>query len=68
MVEWLFLAVPWGYLLFVIVIFPNHTHYFSRRGTYDIKITFGGDAKLMILPNVCVRLRYGRHYSMILNM
>ena len=26
MVEWLFLAVPWGCLWFVIVVFPNHTH------------------------------------------
>ena len=25
MVEWLFLTVPWGYLLFVIVVFPDHT-------------------------------------------
>ena len=24
MVEWLFLAVPWGYLRFVIVVFPDH--------------------------------------------
>ena len=40
-VEWLFLAVPWGCLRFVIVVFPDHTHYFflsmmnlacSRRG------------------------------------
>ena len=31
MVEWLFLAVPWGCLRFVIVVFPDHTHtsYFS---------------------------------------
>ena len=28
MVEWLFLAVPWGFLRFVIVVFPDHTHYF----------------------------------------
>ena len=28
MVEWLFLAVSWGCLLFVIVVFPDHTHYF----------------------------------------
>ena len=28
MVERLFLAVPWGCLQFVIVIFPDHTHYF----------------------------------------
>ena len=26
MVEGLFLAVPWGYLRFVIVVFPDHTH------------------------------------------
>ena len=26
MVEWHFLAVPWGCLRFVIVVFPDHTH------------------------------------------
>ena len=26
MVEWLFLAVPWGCLRFVIVVFPDQTH------------------------------------------
>ena len=26
MVEWLFLALPWGFLRFVIVVFPDHTH------------------------------------------
>ena len=26
MVEWLFLAVPWGCLQCVIVVFPDHTH------------------------------------------
>ena len=26
MVEWLFLAVLWGCLLFVIVVFSDHTH------------------------------------------
>ena len=26
MVEWLFLAVPWGCLRLVIVVFPDHTH------------------------------------------
>ena len=40
MVEWLFLAVPWGFLRFVIVVFPDHTHllffgsfvgFFSRK-------------------------------------
>ena len=33
MVEWLFLAVPWGCLRFVIVVFPDHTHYFCYRLT-----------------------------------
>ena len=27
MVEWLFLAMPWGCLRFVIVVFPDHTHF-----------------------------------------
>ena len=26
MVEQLFLSVPWGFLRFVIVVFPDHTH------------------------------------------
>ena len=26
MVEWLFLSVPWGCLLFVIEVFPDNTH------------------------------------------
>ena len=31
MVERLFLAVPWGCLQFVIVVFPDHTHLLFRR-------------------------------------
>ena len=38
MVEWLFLAVPWGCLLFVIVVFPDHTHYFCRIKAHLILI------------------------------
>ena len=30
MVERLFLGVLWGCLLFVIVVFPDHTHYFLQ--------------------------------------
>ena len=30
MVEWLFLSVLWGCLRFVIVVFPDHTHYFCN--------------------------------------
>ena len=39
MVERLFLAVPRGCLQFVIVVFPDHTHYFSRRAN----LTLGSD-------------------------
>ena len=28
MAEWLLLAVQWGCLRFVIVVIPDHTHYF----------------------------------------
>ena len=31
MVEWLFLAVPWGCLWFVTVVFPDHTHLLFLR-------------------------------------
>ena len=30
MVVWLFLAVPWVCLRFVIVVFSDHTYYFSQ--------------------------------------
>ena len=31
MVKWLFIAVPWGCLRFVIEVFPDHTHLFFLR-------------------------------------
>ena len=36
MVERLFIAVPWGCLQFVIVVFTDHTHF--SRGARDSKI------------------------------
>ena len=33
MVERLFLAVPWGCLRFVIVVFPDHTHLLFLKQT-----------------------------------
>ena len=46
MVERLFLAVPRGCLQFVIVVFPDHTHYYSWNNSignklFDIKPTIG---------------------------
>ena len=42
MVERLFLAVPLGCLQFVIVVFPDHTHYFwcqimLRHNTFTLR-------------------------------
>ena len=34
MVLWLFLAVPWVCLRFVIMVFPNHTHLLFFRNTF----------------------------------
>ena len=35
MVGWLFLTVPWGCLLFVIVVFPDHTHLLFCINLFD---------------------------------
>ena len=35
-VVWLFLAVPWVFLQFVIVVFPNHTHLLFLVAIYII--------------------------------
>ena len=40
MIEWLFLAVPWGCLQFVIVVFPDHTHLLFCIN-YHWKVRFG---------------------------
>ena len=36
MVEQLFLTVPGGCLRFVIVVFPDHTHYFLCMGSQEL--------------------------------
>ena len=33
-VERLFLAVPWGCMRFVIVVFPDHTHFLFLHGAH----------------------------------
>ena len=39
MVERLFLAVQWGCLRFVIVVFSDHTHYFQKTSSSQYDIT-----------------------------
>ena len=38
MVERLFRAVPWGSLRFVIVIFPDHTHFFLLQANKVLRL------------------------------
>ena len=46
--EWLFLAVPWGYLRFVIVVYPDHTHLLFLYRIYVI----GYMSRKNVLPQV----------------
>ena len=50
MVEWLFLAVPWSCVQFVIVIFPDHIHLLLLL-MYRWAITGGLDPHFPILTN-----------------
>ena len=45
MVEWLFLAVQWGCLQFVIVVFPDHTHFLFMRPLHHVDIVCTGVEK-----------------------
>ena len=40
MVVWLFLAVPWVCLLFVIVLFPDHTHLLFLGSGYLLYVLY----------------------------
>ena len=61
MVEWLFLAVPWGCLQFVIVVFPDHTHlqflcfFPSDCVNYSVRMTFSPNRNLNA-QKLCFRL------------
>ena len=51
MVEWLFLAVPWGCLRFVMVVFPDHTHLlFIASGKHKLLIYVVPYYKLYVPP------------------
>ena len=50
MVEWLFLAVSWCCLRFVIVVFPDHTHLLFLMIIYTMKVIFLKCPILMFFP------------------
>ena len=45
-VEWLFLAVPWVCLQFVIVVFPDHTHLLYSNSSPVLTVLSQRDIKL----------------------
>ena len=54
-VLWLFLAVPWVHLQFVIVVFPDHTHYFiPRYEVYRGYIIFAFSVIMFVCLSVCL--------------
>ena len=40
LVVWLFLVVPWVFLLFVIVVFPYHTHLLFLGSEYPLYVIY----------------------------
>ena len=70
MVERFFLAVPWGCLRFVIVVFPDHTHLLFLVGLLQHQMLFGGRVVLCIfnlrLSQVGTRSRTDLHCPLFL--
>ena len=67
MVVWLFLAVPWVCLRFVIVVFPDHTHFLFMIEKLPFKTKFealGG----RIFQELVIRLSAQLNTKQILNM
>ena len=53
MVERLFLAVPWGCLRFVIVVFPDHTHLLFLAYVLGAKKNRLFETVLLSTYNIC---------------
>ena len=57
-VDGLFLAVPWGCLRFVIVVFPDHTHLlFSDQNKYVAAILVELSKAINCLPHDLLLLK-----------
>ena len=53
MVEWLFLAVPWGCLQFEIVLFPDHTHLLFL--STNVRFYLSHDIKITLKSHFCLK-------------
>ena len=58
MVERLFIAVPWGCLRFVIVVFPDHTHLIFWKG---IVMLIGHHLKMIVVAVIVSDLQECGH-------
>ena len=56
MVEWLFLAVPWGCLRFVIVVYPDHNHLLFLSFLYPAPLKSVGYYVIPVHSKDCVRV------------
>ena len=56
MVEWRFLAVPWGCLRFVIVVFPDHNHLLFLSFLYPATLKSVGYYVTPVHSKDCVRV------------
>ena len=65
MVEWLFPAVPWGCLQFVIVVFPDHTYLLflrtknkNKKNALSCQMDLNPNRRKFLDPRMC-RYPYG---------
>ena len=65
MVERLFLTVPQGCLQFVIVVFPDHTHYFKNVDDIERELEPTQTVDLTALghPKICIDLQWEIFYD-----
>ena len=67
MVELLFLAVPWGCLRFVIVVFPDHTHllFLSTQTTINLLSLCTEDVSNKFVTDANRKLHLESYFFMI---
>ena len=57
-VEWLFLAVPWGCLRFVIVVFPDHTPSLYQIRQHYLQLLCHNSVADLLVPVLCLLLYF----------
>ena len=57
-VEWLFLAVPWGCLRFVIVVFPDHTPPLFQIRQHYLQLSCHNSVADLSVPVLCLLLYF----------